>query len=436
MGIATERRLRRYQVLTVALLVTGYAGYYVCRSNFSVALPLLIDYLKERGFDPDEAKVRLGAVASLGTLAYALGKFVSGNVADSVGGRRTFLFGMLGSAFFTVCFALGGVLPVFTLAWVVNRAVQSLGWVGMVKVSSRWFAFSHYGTVMGIISLSFLFGDAAAREFMGLLLRTGLGWRGVFFAAAGVLLGLAVLSALWLRESPRDVGESEPPAGPTAVYAEGEPRRGLALLGPLLARPSFWAVCLLSLGLTLMRETFNTWTPTYFREAVGLGVAEAASRSSLFPLAGGVSVLIAGFLGDRLGRGGRAAIIFIGLALAGALLYVLGAHDFRETPGRAVALVALVGLVMLGPYSYLAGAVSLDFGGKQGSATACGIIDGVGYLGGILAGQSMARLSVVHGWRGAFMALAACAWLTCLAAGYFWYSERRAGANADPKAPL
>jgi hypothetical protein len=43
---------------------------------------------------------------------------------------------------------------------------------------------------------------------------------------------------------------------------------------------------------------------------------------------------------------------------------------------------------MMAPYSYLSGAISLDFGGKQGSASASGIIDGTGYLGGVFAGNS------------------------------------------------
>jgi hypothetical protein len=37
---------------------------------------------------------------------------------------------------------------------------------------------------MGFISLSYLFGDAAARGFMGWLIGHGLGWRGVFLACA------------------------------------------------------------------------------------------------------------------------------------------------------------------------------------------------------------------------------------------------------------
>ena len=34
-----------WQALTIALLFLGYAGYYLCRSDFSVSLPLIIDEL-------------------------------------------------------------------------------------------------------------------------------------------------------------------------------------------------------------------------------------------------------------------------------------------------------------------------------------------------------------------------------------------------------
>ena len=57
-------------------------------------------------------------------------------------------------------------------------------------------------------------------------------------------------------------------------------------------------------------------------------------------------------------------------------------------------------------YSYLGGAFALDFGGKQASAASSGIIDGIGYLGGILAGDSVARLSAAFGWDGVFVTLA------------------------------
>jgi sugar phosphate permease len=410
-------------------MVIGYSGYYLCRSNFSVALPMIIQELGTRGIPPDVAKIRLGLIASLGVLAYAIGKFVSGGLSDLLGGRRTFLGGMAGSVLFTVVFALGGGIPLFTLAWIGNRLVQSLGWVGMVKISSRWFSFSSYGTVMGILSLSYLFGDAAARQFLAILIGHGFGWRGIFFTAAGVLVILLIVNALLLKDMPAQIGEAEPHANPQNLFASSDadstPMSVRSLLGPLLRSKVFLLVCLLSVGLTLVRETFNLWTPTYFAQAVGLSNADAAQKSALFPLFGGISVLLAGYLSDRLGKGARAAIILFGLLLAGLTLLVLGYGDFGGSKIWPVWLTALVAFLMIGPYSYLAGAIALDFGGKRGSATVSGIIDGSGYLGGVLAGDSMARISVAYGWRGAFVVLAAVCWVLSLAAAVYWLNQRR-----------
>src|ERR1700691_5625373 len=78
--------------------------------------------------------------------------------------------------------------------------------------------------------------------------------------------------------------------------------------------------------------------------------------------------------------------------------------------------VALVGFTLLGPYSYLAGAMSLDFGGQRGSATAAGIIDGFGYIAGWLSGVTVARISVAYGWSTAFFALAGVSLVTAFVA--------------------
>ena len=175
-------------------------------------------------------------------------------------------------------------------------------------------------------------------------------------------------------------------------------------------------MCLLSLGTTLLRETFNFWTPTYFVQFVGLTGSQAAARSALFPLFGGISVLLAGVVSDKLGLNGRNLVLVVGMAATTVCLVVLA-----RTPGHAsqwtpVVLVALVGFLLLGPYSYLAGAMSLDFGGKRGSATAAGIIDGVGYLAGWLSGDTVARITVAFGWKNAFLSMAGVALLTALVA--------------------
>jgi sugar phosphate permease len=426
----SRRRLALWQALTLSLLIAGYSGYYLCRSNLSVTLPMIMAEMAGNSIGPEEVRVRFGTIASLGVLAYAIGKFPSGGLADFFGGRRNFLAGMCLAVLCTLLFASGGSMSVFAIAWVGNRLVQSLGWAGMVKVTSKWFSYRRYGTAMGLVSLSYLFGDALSRRFLAALIGWHLTWREVFIVAAAVLGALFVICLLFLRESPAQIRAPEPQANPTNLFGKdgdrSAPESLRTLLRPLLRSRIFWIVCVLSIGTTLVRETFGFWTPTYFTQATGLSTSEAAAKSALFPLLGGVSVLLCGWLSDRIGSTGRAAVTFVGLALSGAVLLCLGLGSFAGSSIWPVVLVSLVAFLIIGPYSFLAGAMALDFGGKQGASTASGVIDGVGYLGGVLSGDAVARVSVAFGWAGVFVVLAVVAFLTAAAAAVFWFQEARA----------
>lgn len=423
------QRITAWHVSTVALLALGYSAYYFCRSDFSVALPLILAEQVRHGANAHIAEIRLGFVASAGVLAYSLGKVPSGALADRFGGTKNFLGGMAGSILFSLLFIAGGGFPLFTLAWIGNRFSQSLGWPALVKVSSRWFSYSTYGTVMGILSLSYLFGDAISREAMSLLLAHGMGWRGLFVTGAGLLAVLFVLNLIFLRESPEAYNLPPAKENPLNLFAHAEtpehkqPKTS-AIFARLLHSRAFWFVCLLSLGTTLLRETFNLWTPTYFTQAAGMTGSQAAAGSAIFPFFGGISVLVAGFLSDLLGPAGRSGILFGGLALS---VFALAALAFTPLHAAAIiplALVAVVAFLIIGPYSYLAGAMSLDFGGKDASATASGIIDGVGYLAGILSGNTMAWVAVNHGWKAFFLLLAFVSALTSLVAAAVLYQQR------------
>jgi sugar phosphate permease len=424
---AAANLLRYRQTMTVFLLFTGYAAYYFCRSDLSVAMPLLIEDLRRHGISNNEAIVRLGAISSLGVLAYAVGKLFLTGLGDFWGGKRSFTIGLAGAIGFTLLFASAGPLPVFTIAWIGNRLTQSIGWAGLIKVCSKWFGYSSYGTIAGILSLSFLIGDAAARQSMGMLIQHGYNWRAIFYFAAGVG-GIVLLGNLFfLRESRAALGFSEAEVNPLNVFAgsESKPERFWALLRPLLFNRAFVLVCLLSLGLTIVRETFNTWIPVYLTDFFGYTASSAASTSAIFPAVGAVSVIISGWLSDRLGIGGRSIVMFVGLAATVCVLLVLTSIRVGTPASRIpLVLISVIAFCLLGPYSYLAGAFALDFGGKQGGAASSGLIDGVGYLGGVLAGDSVARLSVALGWRGVFVALAGVSAFSVFAAGYLFVYQR------------
>src|SRR5262249_39065163 len=158
--------LFRWQVTALLTLWVGYAGYYVCRSDLSVAGPLLQEELAQEPPGPVEqwlrdgreavsrlmtgaidrvrgliglpktraveagakreestGKRRFGLIASVSIFFYALGKLFGGMVADFVGGRRMFLFGMLASVACTVLFGVATGFAALLAIWSANRMV-------------------------------------------------------------------------------------------------------------------------------------------------------------------------------------------------------------------------------------------------------------------------------------------------------------------------
>jgi len=431
-GGATIRSLRFRQTIVVLLLFGGYAALYFCRADLAVATPLLIVELGKHGVSHADALVRMGEITSFGVLAYALGKLFLGWLGDFWGGRISFLIGLAGATAFTLLFASGLSLPIFSIAWIGNRLTQSVAWAGLIKVSAKWFDFSSYGAIIGILSISYLIGDAVARQWMGMLIDHGYGWRMLFFFAAAVAGVFLVVNFFFLRESRAETGYVEAKPNPLNLFAgsEARPQTLKELLLPLLLSRAFLLVCLLSLGCTIIRETFNAWTPVYLRDYLGYSMSDAARMSGIFPGVGAVSVLATGWLSDRLGVNGRSLILFIGLAATAAALLVLMSMHSSST-GSLLPLIAIgiIAFCLLGPYSYLGGAFALDFGGKQAGAVSSGIIDGVGYMGAVVAGYVVARITVAFGWQGVFVALAAVSALAAIGAGGLYFLSAKAAAR-------
>jgi sugar phosphate permease len=428
------KSLRLRQSYTVLLLFAGYAALYFCRADLSVGTPLLVEEFGKRGISHADALVHMGSIASLGVLAYALGKLFLTGLGDFWGGRISFLIGLAGAAAFTLLFTADLSVRLFAIAWIGNRLTQSIAWAGLLKVSAKWFDFSSYGLIIGILSISYLVGDAAARQWMGMLIQQGFGWRSLFYFAAAVSAAMLAVNYLFLRESRVDAGFIEAQPNPLNLFAgtESRPQNFKQLLLPLLRSRAFLLVCLLSLGCTIIRETFNIWTPVYLRDYLGYSMSSAARMSAIFPAVGAVSVLSTGWLSDRLGVNGRSIILFAGLLATAAALLVLTSMK-SSSSGSLFSLLAIgsIAFCLLGPYSYLGGAFALDFGGKQAGAASSGIIDGVGYLGAVVAGDSIARVSVSFGWQGVFEALAVVSFLSALGAGCLYLLGAKAAAKGQ-----
>jgi sugar phosphate permease len=374
---------------TIAALAVGYVGIYLCRKNLAVAVPLLGDAFAA-------SKAEIGRVASIGTVAYALGKLALGPAVDRVGGR----IGFVASLFLVACLGAASAaapsLAALALGYGVTRFAGAAGWPAMMKLVPSWFHARH-GTVVGVLSLSYVAGGVAATLLAREVVARGGGWRAVFAVPALVLFAIALGCALVVRPGPLSA-----PAAPAGERPR-PPWRAL------LARPQFLVVCGLSLSLTLMRESFNTWNVDFLASVQpggGRSLATAALQSTSFDLAGGVGIVALGLAYDRTPAHVRRWLIAGLLALLAGLLALLPAAAARSA-SAGVALLALAGLLIYGPYSLLAGVLAVEVGGIGGAATAAGLIDAVGYVGGVLAGEGLGRVLDTGGYSLGFACLAA-----------------------------
>jgi MFS transporter, OPA family, glycerol-3-phosphate transporter len=404
--------------LYLGALAVGYAGVYLCRKNFSVANPLI-----RHAFGL--SKEQIGMVASYSTLAYVVGKFTFGPLIDRIGGRMAFLLSLTGVAIFGAAGGLVGSLPMLTLIYSLNRLAGSAAWGGMIKQVPDWFSSRSMAFAVGVMSLGFVVGGMCASMLAGDIAKwSGDSWRWVMSGPATVLVVIMVICWAVL---PREKERRTHPAGAKSGKGSFKFHR----IATLLAIRQFWIICALSFTLTIVRETFNTWTPDFFQTTAGtaMSIRMAAFLSTPFDALGAAGILLLGWVFGRIGKLARSWLVFSLLATLAVLLVVLPTLG-KQSAWLSMAAVGAVGFLVYGPYSLLAGVLSVEIKGKEYVATVAGVVDGVGYLAAILSGQQFGYILDVGGYRLGFNCLASLAAVSALLSlvlyGSPWAGRRRA----------
>jgi len=233
-------------------------------------------------------------------------------------------------------------------------------------------------------------------------------WRAAFFGPSACMLAVALLIFLFLKR-----GDQQTELVSVAdVQLDRETRQ--AAQRKALRNPVLWAFGASYFFIKYVRYALLFWLPYYLHGTLGYAVDRAAYVSNAFEAGGIVGVIAIGMLSDRVRRWSRAALAMLsllGLALALLLCAALPRHDVWLTVGA----LALVGLLLFGPDSLLSGAAAQDVGGDAAAATATGLVNGVGSLGGMLEGLSLPAISAHFGWQAMFPLLAGLAVCAALA---------------------
>jgi sugar phosphate permease len=176
----------------------------------------------------------------------------------------------------------------------------------------RWFPRHEQGRANALWTIGSPLGSAIGFPLV-IFLNAQFSWRVSFFALAA-LNAFIVLPILWyfLKDRPPDSVAAFAPRAQTSSFAEA--------LSVLVRDWKIWLITIYNCGAMIFLWGFNSWLPTYLREARQFDVAATGFYSSL-PFVLMLAGMISGaWLGDRTGR--RAFVCGFGLFFTGTFIYL------------------------------------------------------------------------------------------------------------------
>jgi len=353
-----------------------YASFYLIRVNLSVAMPGIMDQF-------GLTKTALGGALSAFFVLYAIGQFLSGQLADNLGAKKLVTIGLTVSIIINLIVpSFGGLIPLLTILWGINGLFQAMGWSPNVKIVSSWFKKNYKGRVAGILGTSYIIGGALSWLLAGFLAKFG--WRYVFIIPA--LLSLVIL-VLWTKEA------KENPEG------RREKTNLKQTIKAVLTDKKVWLAGMGLFGLNIVRYGFLSWAPTYFFEIQEANITTATYKALIFPLAGALGALSTGWLCDKIFKAKRTNV---GLMFSLVLAVSLIAFSATESWQFGLVLLAIIGFTTFGPHSLLVSQLPMVLGNRKNTASITGFIDGMGYVGAALTGVITGLLVDKLTWNYAF----------------------------------
>jgi OPA family glycerol-3-phosphate transporter-like MFS transporter len=384
----------------------GYAGYYLVRKNFSLAMPHLV----EQGFSRGDLGVALSGVA----IAYGLAKFLMGNISDRSNPR---LFLPLGLALSAGIMFLMGLVPwatssiaiMFVLLF-LNGWFQGMGWPPCGRIMVHWWSQKERGSIVSVWNVAHNVGGG----LIGPLFILGMGWfndwHSAFYVPAAAALAVAVFAFAVLRDTPQSVGlppieeyKNDYPEDYDASH-EQELSAKEIFVKYVLNNKLLWAIAFANVFVYLIRYGVLDWAPTYLKEAKHFSVDKSSWAYFLYEWAGIPGTLLCGWVSDKVfnGRRAPAGILFMALVFLAVLVYWLNPAG---NPAIDMASLVAVGFLIYGPVM-LIGLHALELAPKKAAGTAAGFTGLFGYLGGTVAANAIVGYTVdAFGWDGGFILL-------------------------------
>lgn len=392
----------------------GYAGYYLVRKNFSLAIPSLV----EEGYSRAELGFALSGVA----IAYGLSKFIMGSVSDRSNARNFMTFGLLASALSmifmgTSAIALSSVWIMFFIL-LINGWFQGMGWPPSGRVMVHWFSTDERGRAVSFWNVAHNIGGG----MVGILAVWGMAifagdYKSVFYFHGIIAIFIAIFIWLTVRDTPQSQGlptiekyhNNYPKAFKYDEAHETEFSAKQIFLDYVLNNKLLWAIAVANAFVYLVRYGVLDWAPLYLQEAKEFTFDESSYAYAFYEWAGIPGTILCGWVSDKYFRARRAPvlILFMLITLICVVVYWLNPAG---NPDIDIAMLIAVGFFIYGPVM-LIGLFALDLVPKKAAGTSAGFTGLFGYVGGAVSANVVIGYAVdIAGWDAGFMIIiAACA---------------------------
>ena len=375
---------RRAEARRLTLLCAAvYFCSYLTRLDYGA---VMVEMVRAEGFSRVDASAALTGLF----ITYGFGQLISGYLGDRVRPQLLIFFGLIACGLMNLLIPFCPSPAWMTVVWSVNGLAQAMMWPPLVRIMSQHMTESEYKVATVHVSWGSSLGTIVIYLMIPLLLKVS-SWRGVFYCAAAVGMGMA---AFWMARYGRV--ERTLPLQEQAAPADepgdaGKSGGGLRALMPLLAIMMGVIICQGTL-----RDGITTWMPTYLADTYHMESGKSILTGVLLALFGMVCYQIVLWMNRKLVKNELqcAAIIFCVGLVSLLALRLLHAHSFALSVlilAFAVASMHGVNLIMtcMTP-KYLAGSGKISM--------ISGLLNACTYIGSALSMYGVALIADRFGW--------------------------------------
>ena len=431
---AADIAYRRLRMQVFIGIFVGYAGYYLVRKNFSLAMP----YLIEQGYSKADLGLALSGVA----IAYGLSKFIMGSVSDRSNARVFISLGLAASALImiamgTMPFATSSVTIMFALL-MLNGWFQGMGWPPSGRVMVHWFSTNERGTKMAIWNVAHNIGGGMVGPIAILGMAIFADWHSVLYTHGFFALAVAVFIYLTVRDTPQSQGlptiEAHRNDYPKTYEYGDEHEQELSareiFFEYVLNNRFLWTIALANAFVYFVRYGVLDWAPTYLSEAKDFSFEQSGWAYAMYEFAGIPGTLACGWISDRLFNGRRAPVS-VGYMLLTLICVIVYWQNPAGNPGVDIAMLIGIGFFIYGPVM-LIGVQALDLAPKKAAGTAAGFTGLFGYVGGAVSANIVIGFAVdAAGWDAGFALITGACVLAAVLIAMTMNAERRAAISSN-----